>query len=180
MDDTIDIPPCTCGEPWCDNCAYQREQAVAANPCPTCKGSGLKPKESTNPNETITRARALCDELSKVYTRAPDETASKWRDRFASAQEGWIVRADELVRELADALEAKGRELVDTRERKSFDRRELEKLKARACDAVGMPGTTDSHSVGDRIEMLIKALERERDNARELCERLLKERGDAR
>ena len=132
--------------------------------------------EKLDPTEIITRSRELCDELSKGYTRAPDETASKWRHRFASAQEGWIVRAGELVRDLADALEAKEWELFETRERKLFCRRELEALKARACDAVGMPGTTDSHSVGDRIEMMIGALKRQRDKQGERADVAERER----
>ena len=40
----IDLSLCTCGDWGCDICDYQREQAVAANPCPACKGSGLNAK----------------------------------------------------------------------------------------------------------------------------------------
>lgn len=65
----------------------------------------------------------------------------------------------EIEREEAQA------KLIETRERKVWSRRELEGLKDRACDALEMPRTTDSHSVGDRIEILINALKRERDKA---------------
>lgn len=44
-DEEIEIEGCECGEPWCDRCAYQRELAVAANPCPACNGSGLATAE---------------------------------------------------------------------------------------------------------------------------------------
>ena len=122
----------------------------------------------TDPTEIITRARKLCEaatpgpwerDMDQVWTELHEPVVS-----FADPEDAEFIAASiTLVPELADALEAKERELVETLDRKLFSRRELERLHGRVCDAVGMLHATTSHNVGDRIEMVVKALERERD-----------------
>lgn len=109
-DELVEVPACGCGEPWCDVCAYQREQAVSANPCPTCKGSGLNPDETTDPQPLIAKAREVCEGATpgpwgvrgghggNIWLTDGADIAT-WRDVH------FLSESRSLVPALADALE---------------------------------------------------------------------------